>query len=153
MYCGVLESSMKRWILYIVLGLIVFFIWDNSLQNGGTSDGFSLIFAEWLAPIADKLGFYGNIWALNRIVRKLAHLTEFTILGGVLYVVLRRYIEYGTVVKTIGVGIVIACLDEFIQLFSLGRSSQVFDVLIDTIGIIIGILVVKLAYYISHDKR
>ena len=144
---------MKRWILYIVLCLIVFFIWDNSLQNGGSSDGFSLIFAEWLAPIADKLGFYGNIWALNRIVRKLAHLTEFTILGGVLYVVLRRYIEYGTVVKTIVVGIVIASLDEFIQLFSLGRSSQLSDVLIDTVGIIIGISVVKLTYYISHDKR
>ena len=144
---------MKRWILYIVLGLIVFFIWDNSLQNGGTSDGFSLIFAKWIAPIANKLGFYGNIWALNRIIRKLAHLTEFTILGGVLYVVLRRYIEYGTVVKTIVVGIVIASLDEFIQLFSLGRSSQLSDVLIDTVGIIIGISVVKLTYYISHDKR
>ena len=144
---------MKRWILYIVLCLIVFFIWDNSLQNGGTSDGFSLIFAKWIAPIANKLGFYGNIWALNRIIRKLAHLTEFTILGGVLYVVLRRYIEYGTVVKTIGGGIVIASLDEFIQLFSLGRSSQLSDVLIDTVGIIIGISVVKLTYYISHDKR
>lgn len=144
---------MKRWILYIVLCLIVFFIWDNSLQNGGTSDGFSLIFAKWIAPIANKLGFYGNIWALNRIIRKLAHLTEFTILGGVLYVVLRRYIGYGTVVKTIGVGIVIASLDEFIQLFSLGRSSQLSDVLIDTVGIIIGISVVKLTYYISHDKR
>lgn len=129
------------------------FIWDNSLQNGGTSDGFSLIFAKWIAPIANKLGFYGNIWALNRIIRKLAHLTEFTILGGVLYVVLRRYIEYGTVVKTIVVGIVIASLDEFIQLFSLGRSSQLSDVLIDTVGIIIGISVVKLTYYISHDKR
>ena len=144
---------MKRWILYIVLCLIVFFIWDNSLQNGGNSDGFSLIFAKWIAPIANKLGFYGNIWALNRIIRKLAHLTEFTILGGVLYVILRRYIEYGTVVKTIGVGIVIASLDEFIQLFSLGRSSQLSDVLIDTVGIIIGISVVKLTYYISHDKR
>ena len=144
---------MKRWILYIVLCLIVFFIWDNSLQNGGTSDGFSLIFAKWIAPIANKLGFYGHIWALNRIIRKLAHLTEFTILGGVLYVVLRRYIEYGTVVKTIVVGIVIASLDEFIQLFSLGRSSQLSDVLIDTVGIIIGISVVKLTYYISHDKR
>lgn len=144
---------MKRWILYIVLCLIVFFIWDNSLQNGGTSDGFSLIFAKWIAPIANKLGFYGNIWALNRIIRKLAHLTEFTILGGILYVVLRRYIEYGTVVKTIVVGIVIASLDEFIQLFSLGRSSQLSDVLIDTVGIIIGISVVKLTYYISHDKR
>ena len=144
---------MKRWILYIVLCLIVFFIWDNSLQNGGTSDGFSLIFAKWIAPIANKLGFYGNIWALNRIIRKLAHLTEFTILGGVLYVVLRRYIEYGTVVKTIVVGIVIASIEEFIQLFSLGRSSQLSDVLIDTVGIIIGISVVKLTYYISHDKR
>ena len=144
---------MKRWILYIVLCLIVFFIWDNSLQNGGTSDGFSLIFAKWIAPIANKLGFYGNIWALNRIVRKLAHLTEFTILGGVLYVVLRRYIEYGTVAKTIGVGVAIASFDEFIQLFSLGRSSQLSDVLIDTVGIIIGISVVKLTYYISHDKR
>ena len=144
---------MKRWILYIVLCLIVFFIWDNSLQNGGTSDGFSLIFAKWIAPIANKLGFHGNIWALNRVVRKLAHLTEFTILGGILYVILRRYIEYGTVVKTIVVGIVIASLDEFIQLFSLGRSSQLSDVLIDTVGIIIGISVVKLTYYISHDKR
>lgn len=144
---------MKRWILYMVLCLIVFFIWDNSLQNGGTSDGFSLIFAKWIAPIANKLGFYGNIWALNRIIRKLAHLTEFTILGGVLYVVLRRYIEYGTVVKTIVVGIVIASLDEFIQLFSLGRNSQLSDVLIDTVGIIVGISVVKLTYYISHDKR
>jgi len=131
----------------------VFFIWDNSLQNGGNSDGFSLIFAEWLTPVAHKLGFHGNIWDLNRVVRKLAHLTEFTILGGILYVILRRYIEYGTVVKTIGVGIVIASLDEFIQLFSLGRSSQLSDVLIDTVGIIIGISVVKLTYYISHDKR
>ena len=144
---------MKRWILYIVLCLIVFFIWDNSLQNGESSDGFSLMFAEWFAPVAYKLGFHGNIWALNRIVRKLAHLTEFTILGGVLYAILRRYIEYGTVAKTIGVGVAIASFDEFIQLFSLGRSSQLSDVLIDTVGIIIGISVVKLTYYISHDKR
>ena len=112
---------MKRWILYIVLGLIVFFIWDNSLQNGGSSDGFSFIFAEKLAPIAHNLGFHGNIWTLNRIVRKLAHLTEFTILGGVLYAILRRYIEYGTVFKTIGLGMAIAIFDEFIQRFSPGR--------------------------------
>ena len=143
---------MKRWILYIVLGLIVFFIWDNSLQNGGSSDGFSLIFAEKLAPIAHNLGFHGNIWALNRIVRKLAHLTEFTILGGVLYAILRRYIEYGTVCKTIGLGMAIAILDEFIQRFSPGRSSQFSDVVIDTIGVVIGIFLVKLVYSIGQKK-
>ena len=143
---------MKRWILYILLGLIVFFIWDNSMQNGGSSDGFSLIFAETFAHIVNKLGFHGNIWTLNRIVRKLAHLTEFTILGGVLYAILRRYITYGTVIKTIGLGMLIASLDEFIQLFSPGRSSQFSDILIDTVGIFIGILVVKLVYYIRYKR-
>ena len=141
---------MKRWILYILLGLIVFFIWDNSMQNGGSSDGFSLLFAEIFVPIVNKLGFHGNIWTLNRIVRKLAHLSEFTILGGVLYTILRRYITYGTVIKTIGLGMLIASFDEFIQLFSPGRSSQISDVLIDTVGIIIGTLLVKLAYYIEY---
>ena len=120
------------------------------MQNGGSSDGFSLLFAEIFVPIVNKLGFHGNIWTLNRIVRKLAHLTEFTILGGVLYTILRRYITYGTVIKTIGLGMLIASLDEFIQLFSPGRSSQISDVLIDTVGIIIGILLVKLAYYIEY---
>ena len=143
---------MKRWILYILLGLIVFFIWDNSMQNGGSSDGFSLLFAETLTPIANKLGFHGNIWTLNRIVRKLAHLTEFTILGGVLYTILRRYITYGTVIKTIGLGMLIASLDEFIQRFSPGRSSQFSDVVIDTIGVVIGILLVKLVYKIGQKK-
>ena len=143
---------MKRWILYILLGLIVFFIWDNSMQNGGSSDGFSLLFAETLTPIVNKLGFHGNIWILNRIVRKLAHLTEFTILGSLLYTILRRYITYGTVIKTIGLGMFIACLDEFIQLFSPGRSSQFSDILIDTVGVITGILVVKLVYYIRYKR-
>ena len=144
---------MKRWLLYILLGLIVFFIWDNSMQTGGSSDGFSLLFAETFAHIVNKLGFHGNIWTLNRIVRKLAHLTEFTILGGVLYTILRRYITYGPVIKTIGLGMFIASLDEFIQRFSLGRSSQFSDILIDTIGVVIGILVVKLVYYIRYKRR
>lgn len=143
---------MKRWILYILLGLIVFFIWDNSMQNGGSSDGFSLLFAETFAHIANKLGFHGNIWTLNRIVRKLAHLTEFTILGSLLYTILRRYITYGTVIKTIGLGMLIASLDEFIQRFSPGRSSQFSDILIDTVGVVIGILVVKLVYNIRYKR-
>uniref|UniRef100_UPI002600504A VanZ family protein n=1 Tax=uncultured Veillonella sp. TaxID=159268 RepID=UPI002600504A len=83
---------------------------------------------------------------------KLAHLTEFTILGSVLYTILRRYITYGTVIKTIALGILIASLDEFIQLFSPGRSSQLSDILIDTIGVILGILLVKLVYYIGYKR-
>ncbi|WP_282003451.1 VanZ family protein [Veillonella denticariosi] len=143
---------MKRFGLYIVLSLIIFFIWDNSLQNGGTSDGFSLVFAKWLLPLVHKLGFHANIWSLNRVVRKLAHVTEFAFLGGVLYIILKRYITYGTVLKTVGIGIAVAALDEFLQRFSPGRSSQLSDVLIDTLGVIIGIIVVKVILYIGQSE-
>ena len=47
----------------------------------------------------------------------------------------------------------IACLDEFIQLFSPGRSSQISDILIDTVGVVIGILVVKLVHYIRYKTK
>jgi hypothetical protein len=46
----------------------------------------------------------------------------------------------------------IAILDEFIQRFSPGRSSQFSDVVIDTIGVVIGILLVKLVYKIGQKK-
>ena len=83
---------MKRWILYIVLGLIVFFIWDNSLQNDISSDGLSLKMTQWLSPILYKLGLTGDMWSLNRIVRKMAHVFEFAVLGGCLYVALHNLI-------------------------------------------------------------
>ena len=62
---------MKRWILYILLGLIVFFIWDNSMQNGGSSDGFSLLFAEILI---DTVGIIIGI-----LLVKLAYYIEYKI--------------------------------------------------------------------------
>ena len=46
----------------------------------------------------------------------------------------------------------IAILDEFIQRFSPGRSSQFSDVVIDTIGVVIGIFLVKLVYSIGQKK-
>ena len=39
--------------------------------------------------------------------------------------------------------ILYACLDEIHQLFVSGRSGQIMDVFIDSMGIIIGILLVK----------
>ena len=35
-------------------------------------------------------------------------------------------------------GVLIACIDETLQLFSFGRSSQMTDVVIDTCGVILG---------------
>lgn len=43
---------------------------------------------------------------------------------------------------SIGVGIIYAISDEFHQSFIPGRSAEIRDVLIDTFGVIIGIIVV-----------
>lgn len=139
---------MKRWMLCVVLALVAVFIWNNSFQSEGTSDGISLVFTKWLIPFAQKLGFYGSIWQFNHLVRKMAHVTEFTVLGCILYHMVKRYTTYGVVWKSIGLGVVVAIIDECIQIFSPGRSAQVSDVVLDTIGSIVGIGLAKLIAYI-----
>ena len=78
----------KHWISFALVVLVILFIWDNSLQNDISSDGLSLTITQWLSPILYKLGITGDMWSLNRIVRKLAHVFEFAVLGGCLYVAL-----------------------------------------------------------------
>lgn len=74
---------------------------------------------------------------LSFIVRKLAHITEYIILAFLMYNVLHNYNinDYKIVIILC---IIYSCTDEFHQLFIPGRSGQIIDVLIDTIGIIIG---------------
>ena len=76
----------KHWISFTLVILVILFIWDNSLQNDISSDGLSLKMTQWLSPILYKLGLTGDMWSLNRIVRKMAHVFEFAVLGGCLYV-------------------------------------------------------------------
>ena len=81
----------KHWISFILVVLVYPFIWDNSLQNDISSDGLSLKMTQWLSPILYKLGLTGDMWSLNRIVRKMAHVFEFAVLGGCLYVALHQF--------------------------------------------------------------
>lgn len=118
-------------------------IWYNSLQNESSSDGLSLIVADMMRPIFYSLGITGDIWSLNRIVRKLAHLIEFAILGGGLYTIFYLIDKEYAELKVVCIGSIIAICDELIQLFSYGRHASVKDVIIDTTGVILGIIVVR----------
>ena len=53
-------------------------------------------------------------------------------------------------------GIIYASLDEFHQLFTPGRSAQITDVIIDSMGVMLGILLVMLVikiYKILHKTE
>ncbi len=143
----------KHWISFALVVLVILFIWDNSLQNDISSDGLSLTITQWLSPILYKLGITGDMWSLNRIVRKLAHVFEFAVLGGCLYVALHQFNREYAGLKVIAIGLVIAILDECLQLTSIGRHASIRDVAIDTAGVIIGVAVVQVILSIYRRIR
>ena len=143
----------KHWISFALVVLVILFIWDNSLQNDISSDGLSLTITQWLSPFLYKLGITGDMWSLNRIVRKLAHVFEFAVLGGCLYVALHQFNREYAGLKVIAIGLVIAILDECLQLTSIGRHASIRDVAIDTAGVIRGVAVVQVILSIYRRIR
>ena len=75
-------------------------------------------------------------------VRKMAHFTEYLILGILIFCTLRLYN-----VKNIYIMILLCYLyavsDEVHQLFVVGRSCKIIDIMIDTLGSTIGILILN----------
>ena len=72
-----------------------------------------------------------GVWDL--VLRKLAHATEYAILGALLVRALRRW------PAAFALGVLYAVTDELHQTFVPGRAGRPLDVLIDTVGLAIGI--------------
>lgn len=140
-----------RWIR-VFWGLLVIsvigVIWWHSMQNGVASHAESrrvLAFAlshlqgMRLAPYLS----YGHI-------RRLAHLTEYMTLGVVLssFSVLISRHSHKVWVLLIGIGV--AAIDEYIQLFSGGRTSTWHDVVLDSIGCMVGIVLVMVIRWLKR---
>lgn len=74
-------------------------------------------------------------------IRKAAHVTEYMALGFFLSLDLSALNRRGRARDVVALGVLIACIDETLQLFSFGRSGQMTDVVIDTCGVILGLAV------------
>lgn len=133
-----------------VLGMFYF-----SNQNGDTSHGLSydivLHILKWLSIDPNE-----TITAMDLcdfVVRKIAHFTEYTVLGiglcGLMRVLVKRY--WG--ITAIVLGAVLASLDEFHQLFIPGRSAMVSDVVIDICGVVVGSIIFTLIILLQEKKR
>lgn len=89
----------------------------------------------------------------NFVIRKLAHFSEYTVLGiglcGLMRVLVKRY--WG--ITAIVLGAVLASLDEFHQLFIPGRSAMVSDVVIDICGVVVGSIIFTLIILLQEKKR
>lgn len=88
--------------------------------------------------------------SIELVVRKAAHMTEYAILGilflGAIYMHERRK----TILYSWMATVVYAATDEIHQLFVPGRDGKITDVIIDSIGAILGIIFV---YMVINWRR
>ena len=138
-------------ITFFVIG----FIWWNSSKNGEESSGISQGVLYEIMQIFARIGISTDI--TEHIIRKLAHFTEFTALGILLSIdtvlFLKNMKQYVWI--PLFIGLLVALIDETIQLFPIGRSSSVKDVWIDFSGVIFGtilLLVLKQIYLFKLRK-
>lgn len=116
----------------------VWFIFQNSLQIAQVSSERSEQVRQVLNRAAGVVGL--GPFSLHT-VRKMAHFTEFALLGFWFMLCLRVYTRH--FVKHVSwplfVGLLVAVLDETVQLYVPGRASSVRDVLIDFGGVLCGL--------------
>ncbi|GAA0078929.1 VanZ family protein [Clostridium sp. CTA-5] len=136
----------KRKIFY--WGLLIcwmVFIFMMSNQPAVISDKQSTTAIVILSKLGINLnGMFGEL--ANFILRKMAHFLEYMILGILTLNVLSLYYKINKRIKVISLCIVFfyACSDEFHQLFVPGREGAFRDVIIDTLGGSLSIIMINL---------
>ena len=133
---GAVLRDRRTWrvALWVLVGLTAAFILSRSMRGKVASDGES----QWVTDLLREIFHSDSI--SHAFVRKLAHFTEFFILGaelsGLLWLERRRSVQ--SYLNILFAGELCALLDETVQIFS-GRGPSVADVWLDTAGATCGI--------------
>lgn len=89
---------------------------------------------------------------LQRPIRKLAHITIYTLGGAITLTFIDKFniTNKKKVIFSLMFCLIYAILDEIHQYYVPGRSCEIRDVLIDTIGALLGIVI---AYKLINNKK
>ena len=137
-------------ILIIAWMILVFFLSNQSADDSETlSQGV-------LRTILKLFNLKGETLIITEnLIRKFAHLALYTLGGILIFMHVKTYNleDNSKVILTQVIGTTYALTDEFHQLFILGRSGEVRDILIDSLGIAIGMLVIVMIDKIRKKKE
>ena len=132
-----------------ILGLLLAFIWGNSLLPGHISGAFSDWVKEILRQLLPFLFGNGPDGSGGGLLRKIAHFSEFAALGACfcwLYAMLMTK-QYRPILCAAAAGVLAACVDETIQRFVPDRGPSLKDVAIDSSGVLTGLVLL----YLGHN--
>jgi VanZ family protein len=96
-----------------------------------------ILWAALIFAVSSVPSLNSGLGTWDEVLRKCAHVTEYAILG---FLLLRAI---GRELPALLVGIAYAATDEFHQHFVAGRHGSPVDVLIDTVGLLIGTVLVQ----------
>ena len=141
----------KKWLIIFLLLTICWIgvIFSFSLQPADVSSEMSSglgkkLLEAFVPELLDELENMSGeqLGMMHHLLRKCAHFAEYFALGALVMLTLLQIILKKNVVTGIGLSMLVAAMDETIQRFVPGRSGQVTDVLLDTVGASVGILAV-----------
>lgn len=147
------------------MGVIFWFSAQPAVQSAGMSGGI----VEKLQGMTVNVPVIGQLFAsefAEHILRKGAHVAEYAVLGGLLSLCMNQYLpeesgsqercgrarNFGRVsgltkyqaLLAFCIGVLYATSDEFHQTLVLGRSGEIKDVCIDSVGVMVGIILIWL---------
>lgn len=145
-----MTKELLKKILYLALVLIwMLMVFMFSNQNGEKSQGTSRKISVIVAKIfthnqeINEDEKEARIEKVDYAIRKIAHYSIYTLGGMLIYNYIRTFNIKKTKVILISilVGIIYATTDELHQYFMDGRSAQITDVVIDSLGIFTGVII------------
>ena len=149
------KSSLTFRIIIIVLTvLMILFAFFHSMMPATVSAEESGGILDLIEMFLKNIGINATI--SEYLIRKSAHFTEFSLIGGLLmscaYSFNRNkpYVYYAHILFC---GLAVAVCDEAIQLNVIGRSGQVSDVILDFCGVVFGALFMLVVFIIYKRMR
>jgi VanZ family protein len=124
---------------------LVFYFSTKSWGGQETRSELEQILTIYLPSVREQLS-RSDLNTLNFVIRKMAHFTEYAILTTLGYFAWSKSLNqplFAALRNTLICSIVFAISDEFHQLFEAGRTSLATDVLIDSLGASMAVLILQ----------
>ena len=122
-------------IILVIIWMVIIFLLSNQSGNDSTST---------TGLLYKLFGITNDSEFLFILIRKIAHFTEYLILGILVYNMFKSFNVNNILLCTILLCITYSCIDEIHQLFVQGRDCKITDCLIDVLGSLFGLFLIKM---------
>ena len=141
--------------LILWMGIIFYFSAQEAVESAGQSRGVLKVIGNIIEAVTgNPMEFSGEgLYAAEKLIRKTAHFFVYFILGMIAVNSVYRFCTRKILWVSECICILYAISDEVHQLFVPGRSGQISDVLLDSVGAMTGILLVAFVYRLFKVRR